>query len=81
MSETSLLALIFVVAVVAGALGGNYATHRERFRRLRRDIKTQWRGLRTLGKMLRRTIGALIQAAVLIIVAVLVIAAIVRRAS
>lgn len=74
------------VALVIGALAGGlvygrYAVARERWRRIRRDVKTQWRGLRTLWKMLRRAGRDVAASAALVLLAVaLAVYVIVRSA-
>jgi hypothetical protein len=69
-------------AVVGAVVYGRYAVAKERWRRIKRDTKAQWRGLRTLWKMLRRAGRDVAASAALVLLAVaLAVYVIVRGAS
>lgn len=82
MTRAGLIASLLAAAFAGAFLWGRYAVARERWRRIRRDVKTQWRGLRTLWKMLRRAGRDVAMSAALVLLAVaLAIVVIVRGAS
>lgn len=74
--------VVLVVGAVAGAVvWGRYAVAKERWRRIKRDTKAHWKGLRTLWKMLRRAGRDMAASAALVLLAAaLAIYVIVRSA-
>lgn len=79
MTRDAWIALAVIMAVVGPLLAYRLATHRERFRRVRRDVKTQWRGLRTLVKMLRHEGWALTKTGVIVFLLAAVVVGTVSR--
>lgn len=54
MTDTRILLLVVAAAFAGALVYGRFAVAKERWRRIKRDTKAQWRGLKTLWKMLRR---------------------------